>query len=273
MPVPQTWADIFPNPALNSPAGSEPIGTLADDYIRQAYAFCKQLHDGWLAADGSIQWTGNQNANGRRLTNLAAPTNATDAATKQYADNLIAANFPRGTIIMWWGNRGDVPAGWLVCDGQNGTPDMRDRFPIGAGLSFNQGAYAGNNSPVISQAQMPAHSHGVNDPGHGHGVYDPGHNHSVNDPGHSHNGQYGGWLVGPYQGQGTINANLGNVSSGWSAVYQNTSHTGSNIGINGAGSNIGIYGSGTGIWLSNTGGNAAFDNRPAFTSLWFIMKQ
>jgi hypothetical protein len=37
---------------------------------------------------------------------------------------------------MWSGPRSAVPAGWHVCDGSNGTPDLRDRFVVGAGLSY-----------------------------------------------------------------------------------------------------------------------------------------
>jgi hypothetical protein len=39
---------------------------------------------------------------------------------------------PRGGIIMWSGNIADIPKGWALCDGKNGTPDLRGRFIVGA---------------------------------------------------------------------------------------------------------------------------------------------
>lgn len=264
MPVPQTWDDIFANAAQNSPQGSEPIGTQADDYIRQAFAFAKQLHDGWIAANGTVPWTGNQNAGTHLIKNLGAPVDNTDAATKQYADALISGNFPRGTVVMWWGNIANRPAGWLLCDGTNGTPDLRDRMPFGAGGSGAPPlSYGGNSFPVIAPSQMPAHTHAVNDPGHGHGVYDPGHSHGVADPGHAHTymdvGQFGNAQTLQAGGRG-----IGALGT----TYANST----GIGIYGSNTGIGIYGSGTGIWLSAAGGSAAFDNRPAFCAIYFLMK-
>lgn len=39
---------------------------------------------------------------------------------------------PAGGIIMWSGNIASIPAGWYLCDGNNGTPDLRDQFIVGA---------------------------------------------------------------------------------------------------------------------------------------------
>ena len=47
------------------------------------------------------------------------------------ASGLISA-VPSNTVMMWWGSIANIPAGWLLCDGSNGTPDLRDKFPIGA---------------------------------------------------------------------------------------------------------------------------------------------
>jgi len=40
---------------------------------------------------------------------------------------------PSGGIILWSGSVGSIPAGWYLCDGNNGTPDLRDKFVRGAG--------------------------------------------------------------------------------------------------------------------------------------------
>ncbi len=39
----------------------------------------------------------------------------------------------KSIIVLWSGAVVDIPAGWALCDGNNGTPDLRDRFVIGAG--------------------------------------------------------------------------------------------------------------------------------------------
>ena len=41
------------------------------------------------------------------------------------------AEVESGTIVLWYGTRANIPTGWLVCDGTNGTPDMQGRFPLG----------------------------------------------------------------------------------------------------------------------------------------------
>jgi hypothetical protein len=62
---------------------------------------------------------------------------ATDyaVATKKYVDDQIALieGVPAGTIVMWSGTTGDIPTGYVLCDGNNSTPDLRDRFVFGAG--------------------------------------------------------------------------------------------------------------------------------------------
>jgi hypothetical protein len=39
---------------------------------------------------------------------------------------------PKGVIVMWSGAIANIPSGWVLCDGTNGTPDLRDRFIVGA---------------------------------------------------------------------------------------------------------------------------------------------
>lgn len=50
---------------------------------------------------------------------------------------------PSGVIALWFGAIGSIPAGWLLCDGANGTPDLRDKFVVGAGLTYAVGATGG----------------------------------------------------------------------------------------------------------------------------------
>lgn len=48
-----------------------------------------------------------------------------------------------GTITLWSGSILAIPAGWALCDGNNGTPDLRNKFVVAAGGTFAVGASAG----------------------------------------------------------------------------------------------------------------------------------
>ena len=43
---------------------------------------------------------------------------------------------PSRGIIMWSGTAADIPTGWALCDGTNGTPNLTDRFVLGAGKAY-----------------------------------------------------------------------------------------------------------------------------------------
>ena len=57
---------------------------------------------------------------------------------------------PSGGIIMWSGSIGAIPTGYYLCNGQNGTPDLRDRFVVGSGNSYAVGNTGGFDSAVAS---------------------------------------------------------------------------------------------------------------------------
>src|SRR4030042_5874426 len=54
--------------------------------------------------------------------------------------------FPSGIIVMWHGLLSAIPSGWLLCDGTNGTPDLREKFPKGAAEDVDPGATGGATS-------------------------------------------------------------------------------------------------------------------------------
>lgn len=68
---------------------------------------------------------------------------------------------PTGGIIMWNGAEEEIPDGWALCNGENGTPDLRNRFVVGAGSGggYAVGDTGGANSVTLTVAQMPSHSH------------------------------------------------------------------------------------------------------------------
>jgi len=67
--------------------------------------------------------------------------------------------FPVGGIILWSGATDAVPNGWALCDGQNNTPDLRDRFVVGAGNAYSVDETGGADSVTLTEAQMPSHTH------------------------------------------------------------------------------------------------------------------
>jgi microcystin-dependent protein len=66
---------------------------------------------------------------------------------------------PVGVIVMWSGSVANIPSGWALCDGTNGTPDLRGRFVVGAGGSYAVGANGGAETVTLTTAQIPAHGH------------------------------------------------------------------------------------------------------------------
>ena len=82
---------------------------------------------------------------------------------------------PTGGIIIWSGSAAAIPTGWLLCDGTNGTPNLRDRFVVGAGSTYAVGATGGSVTVTLSQANLPAHTHSVSITSGGESV---GHTHS-----------------------------------------------------------------------------------------------
>jgi len=73
---------------------------------------------------------------------------------------------PTGAILLWSGSIGTIPSGWALCDGNNGTPNLTDKFVQGAGGSLNPDdtggsttAFGSTSSRSLSTSQMPSHNH------------------------------------------------------------------------------------------------------------------
>ena len=77
---------------------------------------------------------------------------------------------PQGGIIIWSGSTGSIPSGWVLCNGSNSTPDLRNRFVIGAGSSYSVDATGGyTDTPIINHN----HTYGTstsNDGSHSHQI-------------------------------------------------------------------------------------------------------
>ena len=100
-----------------------------------------------------------------------------EIASQLTTDIIAATTVPRGIITMWSGATNAVPSGWALCDGNNGTPNLKDRFIVGAGQSYGVGNVGGSITQTpsvwtnaagtgiqvagtaITEAQMPWHTH------------------------------------------------------------------------------------------------------------------
>lgn len=69
------------------------------------------------------------------------------------------ASVPVGSILMWSGKADQIPSGFALCDGQNGTPDLRGRFVLGSDSSHAIGSKGGSLTVQLKEANLPAHSH------------------------------------------------------------------------------------------------------------------
>ena len=99
-----------------------------------------------------------------------APTASYSAYTTQVATTAFVHDvLPKGIIMLWSGSSASIPAGWQICDGTNSTPNLRDRFVVGAGTTYVVGAADGSANAVIVSHTHTATS-AVTDPGHFHAI-------------------------------------------------------------------------------------------------------
>jgi len=177
---------------------------------------------------------------------------------------LANAFVPVGGIIMWNGSIAEAEAlsNWKICDGANGTPDLRDKFVLGVGSSSNastavKGEQAGSNSITLSESQMPSHNHDITDPGHAHGITDNGHTHQGRGLGL--NGVFGGVGVTLGSGQGyTVGYRNGNDNF-------NNANTTNTTGIS-------INSNSAGITSQAKGSGSSIDIRSSYFALCYIMR-
>jgi microcystin-dependent protein len=147
---------------------------------------------------------------------------------------------PAGGIIMWSGSIASIPTGWALCNGANGTPNLQDRFIVGAGSSYGVGTPGGQDMVTLTTNELPSHTHTV--------VAGSGaHTHTVTgQTGGDNNDHSNGTTVGA--------GDKGSTETGF-----NFSHTTSS-----SGSHVHT--------LNSTGNGQAFDNRPLYFALAYIMK-
>lgn len=224
--------------------------------------------------------------------------------TKLNADMSVVDRYlvPPGGIIMWSGSVVNIPNDWALCDGTNGTPDLRDRFIVGVGSTYAPGDTGGSNSVTLTESDIPAHGHTGSTAGAG------SHTHTASSAGagsHSHSASTGS--AGYHSHSGSANS-AGNHRHSFSQVRtwgdvthggeyggratEYTSYAGAHthsLSINGNGSHThsvsvssvaehshtitvnSVADHTHTVSVGNTGGDGAHENRPPFYALAFIM--
>ena len=175
-----------------------------------------------------------------------------------------AALVPVGVIMMWTGST--IPTGWALCDGSTYTtlaggtidsPDLRERFIVGAGGTYTTGQTGGENSIALSRSEIPSHQHEASGNGATLAISSSGT--------HEHEYDYI-----PKVGKGYVGAyNSSNEVLGYGSWTQddtegggNHTHPNSNF--------TGSTGSGSGLSGSSVG--SAHENRPPYYAVAYIMK-
>lgn len=138
-----------------------------------AYIRYSDASQGWTTANSfsvgtTLSVTGNATLSGNTALSgvSTAPTPGNSTANTQIATTAFVRNIiPTGLITMWYGSLASIPSGWFLCDGGNGTPDLRDRFIVGAGTTYAVNATGGSANAVVV-----AHTHTATstDAGHTH---------------------------------------------------------------------------------------------------------
>jgi hypothetical protein len=125
--------------------------------------------------------------------------------------------FVAGMIMLWSGSSASIPSGWLLCDGSSSTPDLRNRFVVGAGSTYAVDATGGSANAVVV-----SHTHTAT-------VTDPGHNHIITTT----SGSVAGGTTYFTPGNG------GSISSGGSVTGISVSN--STTGVSGTNANLPPY--------------------------------
>jgi hypothetical protein len=174
-------------------------------------------------------------------------TSNTAIATTAFVHSVL----PYGCILMWSGSIATIPAGYALCDGTNSTPDLRNRFVVGAGNTYSVTDIGGNKDAIVV-----THGHAIT-------ISDPGHGHTVTDPGHAH------LMV---EVPTTTRVSDGVIDGSYHAGHADRTYT--NRNTDSATTGITLSTASTGITAStaSAGASGTNANLPPYYALCFIMK-
>lgn len=150
---------------INIAEGCAPSGI--NNAIRELMA---QLKDQQAGTDGdNFTVGGNLVVTG---TATGATPSVSDDSTNFATTAFVRDIIPSGVIVMWSGSVASIPSGWYLCNGSNSTPDLRNRFIVGAGSTYSVDGTGGSADAIVVSH---THTATVTDPGHVHTfVYEPG---------------------------------------------------------------------------------------------------
>ena len=170
---------------------------------------------------------------------------------------------PRGIIVMWSGSNDNIPSGWVLCNGINGTPDLMNRFIIGSGSTYTTTDTGGDSSVTLTTSNLPAHSHSGSTSNNG------SHSHSgttANNGSHSHGivirKSGAGGASDAYRNPIWASQDLAS-SDAYTKTGGSHSHT---FNTTNGGSHTHTFNT------NNTGSGTAFNILPPYYALAYIMK-
>jgi hypothetical protein len=154
--------------SINIAEGCAPSGI--NNAIRQLMSDLKEWQNGSsgdsMTIAGTLNVTGGLQLDGAAGTAGQVMVSAGSGSTPTWG-----SGFPTGGIIIWSGASNAIPSGWLLCDGSNSTPDLRNRFIVGAGSTYAVGATGGSaDAIVVSHTHTATSTSSVTDNGHSHSI-------------------------------------------------------------------------------------------------------
>ena len=234
---------------INIAEGCSPANV--NNAIRSVMAQLKDQQDGTsgdpftvagtLTSSGTLAVTGALTLDGAAGTSGQALVSA-GSGTPTWGNIFVA-----GMIMMWSGTIATIPSGWLLCNGSNSTPDLRDKFIIGA--SADSGGAAKTNVTAsytqtggTKDAIVVSHTHTGTS--------------TVTDPQHNHTPQtLGSAQAGSDNGGAPVDASTG-YGTGRTSSVTSSSSTGITVATS----------------ISTEGSSGTNQNLPPYYALAFIMK-
>ena len=186
---------------------------------------------GTLTASGTLTSSGTLAVTGGLTLDGSAGTSGQVIVSAGSGTPTWGSGFPSGGIIMWSGTIATIPSGWLLCTGSSGTPDLRNRFIIGAfsdttGVAYTTVTGANTQTGGSKDAIAVSHTHTATST-----VTDPGHTHTVNAIGFSNGGSGGATQTNSYYlgAYGTINSATTGITVATSIASAGSSGTNANL--------------------------------------------
>ena len=103
-------------------------------------------------------------ASGTGILTVTAPNTSTDRTiTLPDSTGTLATTgdtVPSGVIAMWHGASNAIPSGWVICDGNNSTPNLTDKFIKSTGTANQTGGGTTSGATTLATSQIPSHNHG-----------------------------------------------------------------------------------------------------------------